>query len=357
MNKDFELFLQKPDLTLTPSDFAGIEFFSETGLPKRAPEIRQRCAWHWDAMQVISSHLKEWSSTQPAPQSSKDKKTMVIIFSDDHFGKKVFRQKNNEPDVVFNIKIAEERIDFFMNKAYGVLSKDKNIDRVVFALVGDHIEGDGNIYPNQIVEMETSAVKQMESFVNVFMKHLIQVSNFVNTIDIYSVPGNHGSIRGRYNSDSRNNWDTHIAVQIKNNVAFAQKMGYLKKKNIYVEYVDDLIPERMSLNFTVRGWTVHLEHILPANLTTPSGDLKVKIIKENTYPDIIITGHFHYEMLVSNGNTTVIRSGSLCGYDEFAYRVKLAYSPAVHQFFVCSEAEKIESYYSINLEGIKNDRK
>jgi len=278
--------------------------------------------------------------------------SMLLNLSDSHFGKEIHDMNTNSPVVKFNIPEATRKQADFFSYAFHEYEMNKDtIDEININLIGDHIEGDGSIFPAQVFEIIDSATGQVVSFVESFYSNLINLAKIAPIpINIYAIPGNHGEMRRGYIKNPSDNWDTLIFKFIDYMLRRDKANGNLK--NVSITYPHPDMKDKKHIRYKTKGWIVHLEHIMPPNLTTPSGQHKIQnvVLNYDEKADIILTGHYHSESLATIGRTTVVRVSSLGGFDQFANDIKASFSEAGQSIIMVSPSQKVKYYMPICLE-------
>lgn len=347
------------DTDFNPEDFDGDTNLSDKQIATKKQIFDLKMAM-LEASRLLLKDLEQIKMPMYTPDMNK--KSISGLYSDDHFGKMTYNITSNEPQKLFNMKTAPLRLEYFSDQMFGrVLADPIAYDEIVFNLIGDHIEGDGGIFPSQPFELETIARNQVFGFADIMMKQIKKASLIMKDVGgfvrVFGVPGNHGGMRGKYATSPGDNWDmvifNHLQVMIKENQSFGNMM------NVRIEYPQ--IEQRAYYSYLLKGWRVFLNHIFAMNITTPVGSRKIlvqndnfsKMDPDNKGIDLIYTGHYHFENLASIGGTTFIRTGSLTGYDEFAAQINANFSQAMHTIIETSSEQKILNYIPVQLDHIK----
>lgn len=276
-----------------------------------------------------------------------NKASILVNLSDTHFGKIVHSQFDTK--VTFNRTIAVKRINAIFETVYSLV--DKNVDEIIINLIGDLVEGDGGIYKTQTAEIRQAVMDQVKDFIDALYPHILTCSKKVDSVRIYCIPGNHGELRGRFGINPHQNWDTTVAMMMQMIIGTSQKSGSCK--NVYLKYIESKEgAAQKALRYKVKGYTVHLEHILPPNLSTTASRDKIQNImynKRGEVPDFIFTGHYHSEAIDCLRDTHIIRVGSLVGFDQFASDNKLPANDASQSILVVDKQNKIKLYQPLLL--------
>jgi predicted phosphodiesterase len=308
---------------------------------------------------LIQSHKDKFSSktTTKKTKSNKtsDPETYSQCLTDVHFGKKILDVRNNSQNVLFNYTIGTRYLNhIFQEHALSYLTDNyEKVDEYVLYLLGDLIEGDGNIYSEQGFEIESNVVDQIFQIVNILLTNirlLYKETKGNIPIRIYAVQGNHGEIRGRFIKHALQNYDIIIYRMIDYYIRQLQEETG-EFLNISIEYPKIIAKEDLICN--IKGWKYYLRHILPRNFTTPSSQDKIQATS-NFYNNlaVVLTGHLHQESLATIGDTTVIRVNALCGYDAFANKINAPYSSPSQVGLVTTKKDKIKAYLPINLGNV-----
>jgi len=261
--------------------------------------------------------------TPKPPQEEPGKRTRVLFLSDLHFG-----QQHEMFDYPFNMQAARDRL-----LAIPYKMKGPKPGKIVVAFGGDCIEGE-NIYPNQQVHIEKPAIEQAQAF-SVAIWEMLELlyKKFSCPIDVYTVPGNHGTT-GKYASEL-SNWD---------NVGYLllQALSGLSEAPISVHYN----PQEFCM-FTVRGHKILLNHHGVKHTGTPAMRTKLAGWRELFEYDIFLHGHWHEWKVVQWFGKFVLCNGSLGGVNKYATKLAVG-GPPMQTYFDLIESVEPNDFRIVN---------
>lgn len=146
---------------------------------------------------IMCNTIKEVTSPLPYQtpytfiKPNKRKRKMVCLLSDGQVGEMV-----KLPDTAgfneYNFDIYKKRLDNYFNTIM-TDCEDLKIDNIQILELGDHVEGDGNIYKSQKYYLENHVIKQVFQVADthaMFIKGL--VDNGIKQINTMAICGNHG---------------------------------------------------------------------------------------------------------------------------------------------------------------------
>ncbi len=127
----------------------------------------------------------------------------VALFSDLHYGSRIDRRVTAGL-AEYNIDLARERLARWRDRLLRFTQMSQlsvDVDTLHLLALGDDIEGHGQMFATQALQMEESAYFQMIGFAEDMTKILLDMLTRYGRIRIYKVHGNHGRI-GRSARDS-----------------------------------------------------------------------------------------------------------------------------------------------------------
>ena len=132
----------------------------------------------------------------------------IALFSDLHLGSFIDKRVTGGL-AEYNIDIAQERLARWRNAVLRFLQLDGYTIEIpslhIFAL-GDDLEGHGDMFPTQKLQMQENVMFQYALFVDWMSEILISFLQRVPKVVIYKVPGNHGRVfataKGDYPPDN-----------------------------------------------------------------------------------------------------------------------------------------------------------
>jgi len=327
-----------------------VSTLSNLEIQNNASKTRIRRNW----LDVLETLLRDHKKIHhPKIPISDDKEALVIVISDNHFGK--IRHSLKPPyKEVFNLKIADKRMSQLFDEAIEEISHNPAAyDQVKICMLGDHIEGDGSTYPTQGFLTDDIVHAQTAAFITSLNKNIKKLNDFfIETydkllpVDFHWVPGNHGTPKSKLSRHPDDNWDKGVAKAWETTIRSLQLHDPNIMKNVTNEYKTNL-GDSQSININIKGWNFHLRHIMKKSAGTPSSDREAFVLHGIHNADVVLTGHYHYQLIVEVGKTTIVRSSSMCGYDDFADTIAAPYSQASQMILSVSKERKIKKIITV----------
>lgn len=267
-------------------------------------EEKELSAWDW-----LEGILAVASKTPRKPlMPEKGKHTRVIFLSDLHFG-----QQHDQFGQSFNMQVARDRLLSIPYKLVG-----PKPDKIIVAFGGDCVEGE-NIYPNQQVHIECSAIEQSQKFAAASWEMLqLLHDRHACPVEVFTIPGNHG--RTKKEASELSNWD---------NVGYIilSTLASLSDSPIAVHYN----PNEFCL-FTSRGKKILLNHHGVKHTGTPAMRTKLAGWRELFDFDMLLHGHWHEFKVGQWFGKFVMCNGSLGGVNQYATKLAVG-SPPMQCYF------------------------
>jgi len=285
-----------------------------------------------------SSIIERCKKTTIVPSTNNRLQTLVIGLSDLHFGK----------GGDFSMDIAKQMVNSITMEALNTLSP--SFDEIVISLVGDLVEGDGNIFNSQAFVMEDRIMNQVNQCKASLMEMITTLAKNHpdKKIRIYGVPGNHGEKRGGGLSDPMNNYDTAIYMGLEDMITLLKSLNVIK--DVSIDYPKDNV---CFINFKVKGWNFTAKHEFARNIMAPSGASKIMAEHINNKTNLILTGHHHTSAYTTVGPVHYIRIGCLPGADEYALNLGLLVDEPRQVMFVTTSESIVDNYRTPSLAKIK----
>lgn len=287
--------------------------------PREVKSFHQQLLSALNDIRAEIPRLGSVSTKRKAKESNKD--SVVVELSDWHFG----RETHNEVwEVMYSSDIATKRL---LQTPELVAKKLPipicNVDEVVLALVGDHVDGEG-IFPHQAMHIDDHAASQVtrvtratwqmiQGFKEVFPDTLIR---------LVTTRGNHG----RTESSPEANWDNVFYQQLELLVDMAED-PLLTIKNRYGAYN----------TFEVKGWKGLMRHKAPVQADTAGAIAKFAGWNAIHNWDFFLFGHYHHWGVMTWQGKPIIRNGSLMGGDDYAEELAYHDDPAQVMFGVSNK--------------------
>lgn len=263
---------------------------------KKEKDLRGICV---DFINEAKKVLSE-QGVYKAPPVKPSELTPVLCLSDLHFGEII----KVDDRVVFNLEEAKARLDNIIDQF--ISSKELasyDTQECVVLLGGDIIDGE-LIYPAQSFDTDGNVFDQVKEATVHIWSALHKLSQFFPAVKVYCVPGNHGRSSKLHHQMA--NWDNalYFGLQL---IANAMSCG-----------IEVHTPNQMWMDFSVRGWRVHMRHIGVVQATTGGGAKKVMTWMGNHDADLFFYGHYHCPEMYSIGHKRIFKNGALPPSNDFA---------------------------------------
>jgi predicted phosphodiesterase len=270
---------------------------------------------------VVADILKgngELSSKKPPLKAPKIKlkkggKSLVILFSDWHYGKVI---KTKSGKAIFNSEIAHKRIQeelvpkIIENiRSVGAVN---NIEEVVVVLAGDIVDND-IIYDTQRFQIDSGVAVQFDGVARALMGFFVMLKEEFKRLGNKDIPvriecitGNHGR-SGKVSDIPVCSWDTALYSSLD----LALRYSSLTNIDLHFSLEEFHI-------FNVRGHRALVVHQAPPQGESPAAKKKFGGWYEIFDYDMVMYGHLHHWGASCYNGRPLLMNGSLCGYDEFA---------------------------------------
>lgn len=278
---------------LTEKDIFSSDFISE-------PTSRQLVQINKDLYSQFKSALKkELKNYKPVKISKINKlpKSTIAQLTDIHIGKRaIFGNK-----VFYDVDIALKRLGVYFAKLEQHIN-ESNPNKLVLALNGDMVEGEGLIFKTQAWHIDALLIDQLKKLSACMWHYLSKLSELV-PVEVYCVPGNHGNTRGA----EKTNWDNVLYWEL--------QLASVVSKN---KKISVIFPENEFVDFSVRGWNFHMRHKIVKHPNSPGGRSIVLGHAKNHNADVILTGHWHSTQIYDINKIWAIYGGFLGGTDDYS---------------------------------------
>ena len=284
--------------------------------PKRYAELVSERLKSINDFQNVSELLNELRDNIPeyvrTPFYKESKKSAVLLLSDLHFGE-IIKDENSE--VVFNTKIAIERLNTVFDETLNLLEK-YDISTLRILMIGDMVDGD-SIYKNHLFRIEKSAIEQVKDFVRAVSNNIKTIASIGFDIRVDAVRGNHGITN--YKNLEEDNWD---------NVAYDMlDLIFSDHKNVLFNHFqsDQVKVPVLDRNFVLyHGDNMGDQIKTAAGLRTFRGIVGRHRLQDS---DIVVIGHLHQFGIESDQGKYLIRNGALPSASEYAMKLNLFSTP------------------------------
>ncbi len=192
------------------------EFYEVIGNP-RTSKWQQREGGEWltsyrftfriktgtiDLPLVMAEARKEIKKNSKSHQTAKTDKALVILWSDLQVGKVDHRG---------GTQALIERVELTKAKLVNLIKREKPA-QVIFADLGDTVEGFDNAGGNQLQSNDLSPMQQVDLATTLAWEHLKLIAEYVPNITYASVGSNHCQwrVRGKQQGTATDDWGIHI---------------------------------------------------------------------------------------------------------------------------------------------------
>ena len=163
---------------------------------KRANEIITEAVFSAARDAAIASGPAKPSEIKRENDSRKTKAEVALIHATDWQLGKVSETYSTEI-CIQRIRTVVERV----RRITRVQRADHPVRHCVVMFGGDHVEGNG-IFPGQTHEVDSTSYAQLFAATNLMVETILSLLEDFETVEVYSVPGNHGRI-GRKGDEAR----------------------------------------------------------------------------------------------------------------------------------------------------------
>lgn len=250
---------------------------------------------------------------KPVIPGKGDGQSLVIVLSDNHFGKKTSE---------FNLEVARQRV---LSMVPGILDAHPNaqerVDEVVLVLAGDEVEGE-DIYANQNGGLECPVILQAQAAASAYWQLALNLlSTFQCSVRLHVCPGNHG--RMSKTADVRSNWDNVVYMML----------ATLSQEHPELDITVDLNFEEFAL-FEVKGKLGCAYHYGTKHLGTPAMTQKMAGWIMAKGIEFLVHGHWHHWGVETYMGRPMMHNGCMCGPDDLAEKMAVEEPPRQGYFFV-----------------------
>ena len=233
-------------------------------------------------------------------------KELLVGLNDWHIGMSINSKFNT-----FNKEIAIERLSKLQQKTMDKVLKE-DIQTIHIANLGDLIHG--LIHVSTRVSSEENTIEQVitasemvKGFIKPFLDLGIQV-------EYYNICGNHSRIVANKSESGGEEESFEKLILTIVDTAFSRYSNYNSTGSEFGMIEVNIKNEKVVLAHGHLDKGNGIVNKLPQMLGYP--------------PTLVLTGHFHSELIKDYGVTTHIISGALCGSDDYATNLRLAGKPS-----------------------------
>lgn len=259
------------------------------------------------------------------PKGGKEK-IMVVSLSDLHYGASFENFWGSYSPEVFR-----QRMEKYLSKIVEI-GIANNIDKIKVLSLGDAISG--LIHISTRLQNSENVIKQIQNVSEYISQFLYGLSSVFSNVEYYSSIGNHG------------------------------RVSPSKEEHLYDENLEGLIP-----------WYIEAKLSGVSNIVVKKNEIDAGIIIANVFDNVIFgvhgdcdsfekasvylpvmlkkfpisiwTGHLHSFGVITKNDIETIKSGSMCGSDEYAKGKRLVGSPC--QTVAIYNKEGLECLYNVKL--------
>lgn len=296
--------------------------------------------------------IKMHSVIKPIKKSGqKIKRSLVVHFSDTHFGCNIDR---NEMDNVneFNWTIAARRMALMMDQVVTYKPQYRDETELVMLINGDIIAG--VIHDQEwAVDLLTT---QFAGALNIFTQAISYAAQHFKKVRVVCTPGNHGRAMHKGSKDRAtvHKWDSY------ENMIYVALRDLFKAKHSHVEFT---IPECPYAIVSIQGNKFLITHgDTVINVGNPGKNLNMKsindqinrvnsqLIKGDENFAAIVVGHVHVPTVQeTESGTMLLINGTLSGADPFAQSLGIFSKNATQTLFEVVEGHAVGDIRLIRL--------
>ena len=233
-------------------------------------------------------------------------KELLVGLSDFHIGMSINSKFNT-----FNKEIAIKRLSKLQQKTMEKVLKE-NIQTIHIANLGDLIHG--LIHVSARVSAEENTIEQVitaSEMVKEFIKPFLDLGI---QVEYYNICGNHSRIVANKSESGGEEESFEKLILTIVDTAFSRYSNYNSTGSEFGMIEVNIKNEKVVLAHGHLDKGNGIVNKLPQMLGYP--------------PTLVLTGHFHSELIKDYGVTTHIISGALCGSDDYATNLRLAGKPS-----------------------------
>ena len=235
-----------------------------------------------------------------------NEKELLVGLSDWHIGMSINSKFNT-----FNKEIAINRLSKLQQKTMDKVVKE-NIQTVHIANLGDLIHG--LIHVSARVSAEENTIEQVITAANMVKDFIKPFLDLGIQVEYYNICGNHSRIVANKSESGGEEESFEKLILTIVDTAFSRYENYNSTGSEFGMIEVNIKNERVVLAHGHLDKGNGIVNKLPQMLGYP--------------PTLVLTGHFHSELLKDYGITTHIISGALCGSDDYATNLRLAGKPS-----------------------------
>ena len=259
--------------------------------------------------------LQEAKRKKPKPKKKpiKDSKTFVICLSDFQIGK---AGTSNVVDRF--VDYIDKTVDHIKT-----LQKYENINQVLYAGLGDILEGTCGYYPMQEFSVTLDARQQQKVARRMIYRLIKETIPYFDKGLVAFIAGNHG--------ENRKNGKAYTTFGDNKDVMLAEELQEIfKEAPAYKDILDFIIPENeLSLTFEISGVVTTILHGHQMRSGINSQAKARKWLSDQAFSrsniadcDILLHGHYHYFSAYESSDRLIVQAPTLDSGSEWFENTK-----------------------------------
>ena len=237
--------------------------------------------------------------------------TMLVVLSDLHIGMDVDNDKG-----VYNTEIARRRIAEYAEQVIESV-ETFGARKIVVALAGDIVNG--LIHRSVSVELKERIVRQLEIGAEIISWFIVYVSGCVESVEVYSVSGNHSRVTDRDDYMMGEGLDNLVPYYVRMRVEASAPDRHIKVHCDETDYGYS--------DFCISGLNCVVVHG-DIDAMNERGIAKIERFVGHSI-DLVVCGHLHEDLFKDVMGVTVLQGGCLCGSaDNYCTRNRLTCKPS-----------------------------
>jgi len=250
----------------------------------------------------------------------------VALFSDLHYYSKIDRRASGGM-AEYNIDIARLRLIMWRDlvlRFTQIAQLTMPLKRMNIVALGDDLEGHGEMFQSQALQMSESIIFQVMGFVEDMVDIILSFLERYDTLNIIKVPGNHGRTaaraKGAYTPDNFETlaWEL-IAERVRGKTGGTWTEDLDGVRHLTGGKVDFHIVRSVTAKFDVLGWTCVARHGhgIKGLQATYTGAIDNKLRLNSIYGEVInfyFKAHLHeFQMAEHEIDGAIIQNGCFVG--------------------------------------------
>lgn len=291
--------------------------------------------------------------------NSKIERTVVVHFSDTHYGCNIEKNEMNGSNE-FNWTIAARRSAFLMDQAVTYKPQYRDQTELVILINGDIIAG---VIHNQewAVDLLTT---QFAGAISILSQAISYAAQHFKKVRVICTPGNHGRAMHKSSRDRAtvHKWDSY------ENMIYIALREMMKGKYKHVEFQ---IPESPFAIADIQGHKFMITHgDTVINVGNPGKSIDMKVINDQInkansqlLPDghnfaAIMVGHVHIPTIqLTDSGTMLLINGTLSGQDQFAQSIGVFSNHPTQTIFEVVPGHAVGDMRIIRLKDADSDKR